>query len=180
MHNVLDAMRVGNKSRYANHSKDPNAYAKVVFVNGNQKIGLYAKRLLLPGTEILYNYMWANHFVWLWYFLRRSHCRHECMDVVPEWQKLMEESKAARKHAQSVPRGTEINKNPKPYASRQWIMNITGKLSNRCFKALFEIYASRYPRKRNVTLHFSPGWLSSRLFEDSCFTWWISLNIGVW
>ena len=57
MHNVLDAMRVGNKSRYANHSKDPNAYAKVVFVNGNQKIGLYAKRLLLPGTEILYNYM---------------------------------------------------------------------------------------------------------------------------
>ena len=38
MHNVLDAMRVGNKSRYANHSKDPNAYAKVVFVNGNQKL----------------------------------------------------------------------------------------------------------------------------------------------
>lgn len=57
-HHVLDAMRVGNKSRYANHSKDPNAFAKVVFVNGNQKIGLYAKRLLLPGTEILYNYMY--------------------------------------------------------------------------------------------------------------------------
>lgn len=36
------------------------------------------------------------------------------MDVVPEWQKLMEESKALRKHAQSVPRGTENNKNPKP------------------------------------------------------------------
>jgi SET domain-containing protein len=55
--NVLDAMRVGNKSRFANHSKDPNAYAKVVLVNGDQKIGLYAKRLLLPGTEVLYNYM---------------------------------------------------------------------------------------------------------------------------
>jgi hypothetical protein len=36
--------------------------------------------------------------------------RHECMDVVPEWQKIMEEAKASRKHVPSVPRGTESMK----------------------------------------------------------------------
>jgi hypothetical protein len=40
------------------------------------------------------------------------------MDIVPEWQKLMEEAKASRKHAHSVPRGTE-NIKSKSYASRQ-------------------------------------------------------------
>jgi hypothetical protein len=42
------------------------------------------------------------------------------MDVVPEWQKIMEEAKAARKHMHSIPRGIEHMKSAssKSFVSR--------------------------------------------------------------
>ena len=42
-----------------NHNKQANAYPRVMLVNGDHRIGFYAKRDLVPGEEIVIDYTYS-------------------------------------------------------------------------------------------------------------------------
>ncbi|KAI3972794.1 hypothetical protein MKX01_019452 [Papaver californicum] len=53
---VVDATKRGGIARFINHSCEPNCYTKVIAVDGQKKIFIYAKRHISPGEELTYNY----------------------------------------------------------------------------------------------------------------------------
>ncbi|THU50634.1 hypothetical protein C4D60_Mb06t22350 [Musa balbisiana] len=53
---VVDATKRGGLARFINHSCEPNCYTKVITVEGQKKIFIYAKRHISAGEEITYNY----------------------------------------------------------------------------------------------------------------------------
>ncbi|KAK4751547.1 hypothetical protein SAY87_005029 [Trapa incisa] len=53
---VVDATKRGGIARFINHSCEPNCYTKIISVDGQKKIFIYAKRHIFAGEELTYNY----------------------------------------------------------------------------------------------------------------------------
>lgn len=53
---VIDATRCGGVARYINHCCEPNCETRVITVNGQKKIFIYAKNNIRAGEELTYNY----------------------------------------------------------------------------------------------------------------------------
>uniref|UniRef100_A0A673IMN8 [histone H3]-lysine(4) N-methyltransferase n=1 Tax=Sinocyclocheilus rhinocerous TaxID=307959 RepID=A0A673IMN8_9TELE len=53
---VVDATMHGNAARFINHSCDPNCYSRVINVEGQKHIVIFALRKIYRGEELTYNY----------------------------------------------------------------------------------------------------------------------------
>ncbi|XP_022167884.1 histone-lysine N-methyltransferase trithorax isoform X3 [Myzus persicae] len=53
---VVDATMNGNSSRFINHSCEPNCHSKIETIHGKKHIMILAKRKLLQGEELTYDY----------------------------------------------------------------------------------------------------------------------------
>ena len=53
---VIDANVGGNAARWINHSCKPNCEADEIQVGGESRVFIFARRKLLPGEELFYDY----------------------------------------------------------------------------------------------------------------------------
>lgn len=65
---VIDATRKGNKMKFVNHSGKPNSYVRVMNVNGNHHVALFANQKIKKGEELAFDY------------------KHETLAQIPTWQ----------------------------------------------------------------------------------------------
>ena len=59
---VCDATHHGCVARFINASCTPNCYTQIITLNGTKRIAIYAKRDIMPGEELYYDYKFALEF----------------------------------------------------------------------------------------------------------------------
>jgi hypothetical protein len=60
--NVCDATKQGNVARFINASCEPNCYTKIITLDGNKRIVIYAKLNISGGEEVCYDYKFPLEF----------------------------------------------------------------------------------------------------------------------
>ncbi|KAL3507364.1 hypothetical protein ACH5RR_032746 [Cinchona calisaya] len=63
---VLDARFKGDKLKFANHSSNPNCFAKVIFVAGDHRVAIFANENMEAGQEIFYDYNYSPNVAPIW------------------------------------------------------------------------------------------------------------------
>lgn len=58
---IIDATQQGNVSRFINHSCDPNAETQKWTVNGDLRVGFFARKSLKTGDEITFDYQFQRY-----------------------------------------------------------------------------------------------------------------------
>lgn len=53
---VIDATTKGNQARFINHSCDPNCVSRVMLIQGQKHIVIFAQRMIMRGEELTYDY----------------------------------------------------------------------------------------------------------------------------
>lgn len=59
---ICDATHEGNVTRFINACCSPNCYPKILVVNGVKRIAVYAKKDIMPGEELSYDYKFQPEF----------------------------------------------------------------------------------------------------------------------
>jgi len=72
---VIDATTKGNQARFINHSCDPNCISKVIVVQGQKHIIIFAQRFISKGEELTYDYKFPKEDVKIECLCKSSKCR---------------------------------------------------------------------------------------------------------